>query len=249
MTSPSAQFNDLRLREHAPPRGAETFGRRPRTSAPSAQHPTVADLDPVISGAIGIPQSGSSRSIPSLSGTGASLKSRSKSLVGLQIMTPQQSSSEQTVRSPMASTPVLGSTPFGISASSYTSIPSLIGAVGRSASLNYGGGAMSDNPVTYERGPGNPLFPSSFSSLSAEPNLGRAASVNVLGMGSGVMGMGMGGERMSGGRTGMASVEEWRRAEEADARRRGVIRKDSRAGLSESAITFASESEFSAFEH
>ncbi|WVF69948.1 hypothetical protein IAT40_004733 [Kwoniella sp. CBS 6097] len=75
----------------------------------------------------------------------------------------------------------------------------------------------------YERGPGSPLFPSSFSSLSAEPNLGRSASVAIAG----------------GGRPPPPVQDEFSRFD-----RRGLMRKPSGAGLSESAITFASESDY-----
>ncbi|WVR04563.1 hypothetical protein IAU60_001570 [Kwoniella sp. DSM 27419] len=75
----------------------------------------------------------------------------------------------------------------------------------------------------YERGPGSPLFPSSFSSLSAEPNLGRSASVAIAG----------------GGRPPPPVQEGFERFT-----RRGLARKPSGAGLSESAITFASESDY-----
>ncbi|OCF37385.1 hypothetical protein I316_00506 [Kwoniella heveanensis BCC8398] len=65
----------------------------------------------------------------------------------------------------------------------------------------------------YERGPGSPLFPSSFSSLSAEPNLGRSASVAIAG----------------GGRPPPPVQDEFSRFD-----RRGLMRKPSGAGLSES---------------
>lgn len=69
----------------------------------------------------------------------------------------------------------------------------------------------------FERGPGSPLFPSSFSSLSVEPNLGRSASVGLVG------GLGM-----------KASAMEYGNAE-GDGRRWSAIgRKASGAGLSES---------------
>lgn len=41
-----------------------------------------------------------------------------------------------------------------------------------------GGGGVQ---AVFDRGPGSPLFPSSFSSLSAEPNLGRSATVGIAG--------------------------------------------------------------------
>ncbi|WRT64843.1 uncharacterized protein IL334_001779 [Kwoniella shivajii] len=78
----------------------------------------------------------------------------------------------------------------------------------------------------YERGPGSPLFPSSFSTLSAEPNLGRSASVAIHGarpIHDDLRGFGGG--------------------------TRGLTRKPSGAGLSESAITFASESDYAHSHH
>lgn len=70
---------------------------------------------------------------------------RSRSFVGLQILT-SPTIQQGLVRSPSAvQTPVLESMPI------------------------------------FERGPGSPLFPSSFSSLSVEPNLGRSASVGLAG--------------------------------------------------------------------
>ena len=71
--------------------------------------------------------------------------SRSKSFVGLQIMTG----------------PSLGSPMLGMARTPSATTP------------NIGTAAL---PV-FDRGPGSPLFPGSFSSLSAEPNLGRSASV------------------------------------------------------------------------
>ena len=83
--------------------------------------------------------------------------SRSKSFVGLQILTSHSLKpySSTLRRSPSATqTPRLG------------------------ASL----------PI-FERGPGSPLFPSSFTSLSVEPNLGRSASVGLAGGFSGGFGV------------------------------------------------------------
>ncbi|ORY30411.1 hypothetical protein BCR39DRAFT_529782 [Naematelia encephala] len=120
--------------------------------------------------------------------------SRSRSFVGLQILTSPQSQNSHLPRSPLA-TPNLSSSQ----------------------------GMM----VEHERGPGSPLFPSSFSSLSMEPNLGRSASIGLAGgIKAANVGDGYGGAERAG----------WRG---------GVIRKPSGAGLSESAITFASESEWS----
>ncbi|WWD21435.1 hypothetical protein CI109_105920 [Kwoniella shandongensis] len=83
-------------------------------------------------------------------------------------------------------------------------------------------GSNAPLPV-YERGPGSPMFPSSFSSLSVEPNLGRSASVAV------------------GGGVRPPAVQD----DFTTFSRRGLVRKPSGAGLSESAITFASESDYS----
>ncbi|OXG12842.1 hypothetical protein C366_05661 [Cryptococcus neoformans Tu401-1] len=81
----------------------------------------------------------------------------------------------------------------------------------------------------YERGPGSPLFPSSFSSLSLEPNLGRKASVVNRGVAVPIK------EELKG----------WKQAQQAHAGHGGLGRKPSQAGLSESAITFVSESDWS----
>ncbi|WVQ76109.1 hypothetical protein IAR50_005751 [Cryptococcus sp. DSM 104548] len=86
---------------------------------------------------------------------------------------------------------------------------------------------------TYDRDPGNPLFPSSFSNLSLQPNLGRRASSSLNG-GAGGM----------GGKGGAVPMRE---DVVGELRKKGLGgRKYSQAGLSESAITFASESELSA---
>ncbi|KAK8847345.1 hypothetical protein IAR55_005202 [Kwoniella newhampshirensis] len=121
-------------------------------------------------------------------------ESRSKSFVGLQICTSPISGSNQ----------IMPRSP-----GSQLQTPVL--------------GSNAPLPV-YERGPGSPMFPSSFSSLSVEPNLGRSASVAV-----------------GGGVRPPAVQEDFSRFT-----RRGLVRKPSGAGLSESAITFASESDYSA---
>ncbi|TYJ51404.1 hypothetical protein B9479_008026 [Cryptococcus floricola] len=90
---------------------------------------------------------------------------------------------------------------------------------------------------SYDRDPGNPLFPSSFSTLSLEPNLGRRASSSVNGGAGGMCGRGGGG------------AVPMREDVVGELRRKGLGfggRKASQAGLSESAITFASESDLSA---
>jgi hypothetical protein len=130
---------------------------------------------------------------------------RSKSFVGLQILTSPKSSNALSgfshSRSPSQGNGVVGSpmmSPSGV-----------------------GGNAV------FERGPGSPLFPSSFSSLSVEPNLGRSASVGLAGMGGGIAGKGRHGVDV-----GM-SIEVGGE-EGAGKRWRGLARKPSGAGLSES---------------
>ncbi|WWC86994.1 uncharacterized protein L201_001876 [Kwoniella dendrophila CBS 6074] len=131
--------------------------------------------------------------------TGAGTKNgRSKSFVGLQICTSPTSVSNQYIPR---------------SPSSQIQTPVL----GGSATL----------PV-YERGPGSPLFPSSFSSLSAEPNLGRSASVAIHNTSRPLQ------DDLRGYSSGHATAFT----------NRGLMRKPSGAGLSESAITFASESDY-----
>ena len=80
---------------------------------------------------------------------------RSKSFVGLQILTsPRSNVDTPLTRSP--SSTINAFTPMMETLDSGTGVP-------------------------YDRGPGNPLFPSSFSSLSVGPNLGRSASVGLAG--------------------------------------------------------------------
>lgn len=110
-------------------------------------------------------------------------KERSKSFVGLQIMT----------------SPVPQKGGFAKSPTSYT--PSQ-----NQAAL----------PI-FDRGPGSPLFPSSFSSLSVEPNLGRSASIGL-----------------AGGVKPVAYEEEVMREVRGYKRWSGLGRKPSGAGLSES---------------
>ena len=123
--------------------------------------------------------------------------SRSRSFVGLQILTSHTLKPSQSAlrRSPSATqTPRLG------------------------ASL----------PI-FERGPGSPLFPSSFTSLSVEPNLGRSASVGLAGGLSG-------GFRVSSTEYGVGGRgKDWA----------GVTRKPSGAPMSESELSgiFRSETE------
>ena len=97
---------------------------------------------------------------------------RSRSFVGLQILTSPQQQRGSFPKSPSQLTPSSGQTPL---------------------------------PV-FDRDPGNPLFPSSFSSLSVEPNLGRTASIGIgggikaapEGFGRGGGRWGMGGRKQSG---------------------------------------------------
>lgn len=97
---------------------------------------------------------------------------RSRSFVGLQILTSPQQQKEVFAKSPMSLTPSIN----------HASLP------------------------MFDRDPGNPLFPSSFSSLSVEPNLGRKASVGIgggvkaapEGFGRGGGRWGMGGRKQSG---------------------------------------------------
>jgi len=77
--------------------------------------------------------------------------------------------------------------------------------------------ALGASMPIFERGPGSPLFPSSFSSLSVEPNLGRSASVGLAG-----------GMRVS--------PLEYRGADEGGRRWSAIQRKPSGAGLSESEL-------------
>ncbi|ODN82301.1 hypothetical protein L202_02580 [Cryptococcus amylolentus CBS 6039] len=83
---------------------------------------------------------------------------------------------------------------------------------------------------TYDRDPGNPLFPSSFSNLSLEPNLGRRASSTVNGAAGGMFGKGGGG------------AVPMREDVVGELRRKGLGfggRKASQAGLSESESFFS----------
>ena len=118
----------------------ETVGEHPRPTgrATSRHDPPKTRTDPVA-------QYGD------LGRSGKTRPQRSRSFVGLQILTSPKNHPQANVpRSPgVAQTPASG-----------TALP------------------------IFERGPGSPLFPSSFSSLSVEPNLGRSASVG-LGMAGG----------------------------------------------------------------
>lgn len=109
-------------------------------------------------------------------------KGRSKSFVGLQILTSPVVQPGVFSKSPISTTPVL----------SHNALP------------------------VFDRGPGSPLFPSSFSSLSAEPNLGRSASIAL----GGVKPVAYGEQDMQDAR----SYKRWS----------GLGRKASGAGLSES---------------
>ncbi|KAK6903860.1 hypothetical protein I203_107368 [Kwoniella mangroviensis CBS 8507] len=140
------------------------------------------------------------RHLPTTPPRQAKKDGRSKSFVGLQICTSPTAAKDQYVPR---------------SPSSQLQTPVL----GNSATL----------PI-YERGPGSPLFPSSFSSLSAEPNLGRSASVAIHGAGRPLQDDLRGFSHSHANTSGFGP--------------RGLMRKQSGAGLSESAITFASESDY-----
>lgn len=157
---------------------------------------------------------------PSVNTKSDQLNRPRKSFVGLQICT-----------SPTNTT---SSLPFEGSRSNSLSYGSDQTARRRSGSLGLVTSPISTSsaavPVPlYERGPGSPLFPSSFSSLSLEPNLGRKASVVNRGAAVPVK------EELKG----------WKQAQQAHAGQGGFGRKASQAGLSESAITFVSESDWS----
>ena len=108
-------------------------------------------------------------------------KARSKSFVGLQILT-----------SPIAHQGSFSKSPIS--------------------------GGPAELPI-YDRGPGSPLFPSSFSSLSVEPNLGRSASVGMAGgFKAQPVATAFGGDGI-----GLGMEGRW-----------GIKRKPSGAGLSES---------------
>jgi hypothetical protein len=111
-------------------------------TSPSAQFKQLGLTIPIDAGS---PRRQSSVSghmrLSSLPGQPSPRSVRSKSTVGLSILTSPQSHSASLARGPL--TPDLGASPLPL----------------------------------YERGPGSPLFPSSFSTLSMEPNLGRSASV------------------------------------------------------------------------
>lgn len=83
------------------------------------------------------------------------------------------------------------------------------------------GFSLSPTTPQYDRGPGNPLFPSSFNTLSLGPNLGRKADVGAY---------------------GAAPSAHTYSTEVSEQRWRNVGRKASTTGLSESAITFVSDS-------
>lgn len=113
-------------------------------------------------------------------------QNRSRSFVGLQIMTIQQ----EPEKSP------------------------------RSAGIGLGSPPSMINPE-YERSPGNPLFVTNFSTLSLGPNLGRKASTGWTGN--------------TGGLPTASQLDQFRSS-------RRIARKSSNTGLSESAVTFVSDS-------
>jgi hypothetical protein len=142
-------------------------------------------------------------------------KGRSKSFVGLQILTSpvQPTSAGLLTKSPMSTTPIYQT-------------PSM---------------------AVYDRGPGSPLFPSSFSSLSVEPNLGRSASVALGGVKAAHpvasaydQGIGLGMDR---GDWGIRRKPSGAGLSESTSRVFGLVRDASADGPG--AITFASESDYS----
>lgn len=174
---------------------------------PAQRAGNQANIDPMTSPSRQFTQLGHGRA-PSMSAVSpsASKKSlRSKSFVGLQITTSHNPHSGSVSGSPFVRSP---------------------GGVGpMTPSLSTPGGAMAISGQQ-QRGPDAPLFPSSFSSLSVEPNLGRSASIGIPGMpgqGMATGGMGMG---LNMG-MGMSMGEGGRRWS-------GLARKASGAGLSES---------------
>lgn len=85
-----------------------------------------------------------------------------------------------------------------------------------------------DQQTQYDRGPGNPMFVSSFNTLSIGPNLGRKASMSAAGGGGAPVAPSFSPDALRGfGR----SSDKFP----------GLTRKSSKAGMSESAITFVSE--------
>lgn len=131
---------------------------------------------------------------------------RTKSFVGLQICTVTSPDAQVPMRSPTIG---LGSPPNRLG-------------------VGLGGGGRMVAPE-FERTPGNPLFVSSFRSLSLGPNLGRKASTGFAQVVTS---------------PGSLRVSSPKDLEDFRAGGRGLQRKTSGAGLSESAITFVSDSSY-----
>ena len=134
---------------------------------------------PGISGSGGAAYSGSVESIGASPGVGGRrTQSRSKSFVGLTIHSGS-------ITSPPSFSNAAG---MGMGVGSFGG--STPGGMGISMGMGLGPGGRSPmfSPdaemamPTYDRGPGQALFPTGFASLSAEPNLGRAASGLVGGI-------------------------------------------------------------------
>ncbi|KAL1406268.1 hypothetical protein Q8F55_007964 [Vanrija albida] len=89
-----------------------------------------------------------------------------------------------------------------------------------------------DQQPQFDRGPGNPMFVSSFNTLSIGPNLGRKASMSAAGGGA------------AAAPPPMASADVIRGFGRSSGKYPGLTRKSSKAGISESAITFVSEDSF-----
>lgn len=142
----------------ADPTPRSSFSFYPTTDTPTPSSPSVAatDLKPLPVNQTYQPTSPLSRTGSDLpQSSSASTKSRKKSFVGISILSSSPSPSHQA--------PPLSPTSPG--ASSYT--PSLDDA-------SYGGRHYEGSPAAY-RGPGSPLFPSSFASLSLQSG-GSASS-------------------------------------------------------------------------
>jgi hypothetical protein len=111
---------------------------------------------------------------PSPSRAAPNTKSRTKSFVGLTIVSSSGSPQAASYHGPSRSASV--SQGLGLAGTSGANTPTMhMGMMSPSTSHHH------QAPIL-DRGPGSTLFPSSFSTLSAEPNLGRAASGLVGGL-------------------------------------------------------------------
>lgn len=148
----------------ADPTPRSSFSFHPTTDTPTPSSPSTQpfDLRPITINQTYQPTSPLSRTGDlAPSSPSVSTKSRSKSFVGISILSSSPSPSFQA--------PPLSPTSQG--ASSYT--PSLDDA-------SYGGRHYEGNPASY-RGPGSPLFPSSFASLSLGPMSGGSGTGGSFG--------------------------------------------------------------------